>query len=97
MLKLRVKQVTYESIIYTKRPKPKENQLWILGISARKFMHFAGNSAECVRSRAESCWGYGSIYKNTPKKLLQLYLVVQGSMQMEHSSHIVKVGVKATC
>ena len=29
----------------TKRPKPKENQLVILGISSREFMHFAGNSA----------------------------------------------------
>ena len=29
--------------------------------------------------------------------LRQLYLVVQGSMQLEHSSHIVKVDVEATC
>ena len=27
----------------------------------------------------------------------QLYLVVQGRMQLEHSNDIVKVGVKATC
>ena len=27
----------------TKRPKPEENQLEILGISSREFMHFAGN------------------------------------------------------
>ena len=27
----------------------------------------------------------------------QLYLVVQGKMQLEHSSHIVNVGVKVTC
>ena len=29
----------------TKRPKPKENQLGILGISSREFTHFDGNSA----------------------------------------------------
>ena len=27
----------------TQRPKPEENQLVILGISAGEFMHFAGN------------------------------------------------------
>ena len=35
----------------TKRPKPKENQLGILGIPSREFMHFAGNSAEGLGSR----------------------------------------------
>ena len=34
---------------------------------------------------------------SSPKKLPQLYLVVQGRAQLEHSSHIVKVGVEATC
>ena len=34
----------------TKRPKPKENQQGILGIWFREFMHFAGNSAESLRS-----------------------------------------------
>ena len=29
--------------------------------------------------------------------MLQLYLVVQGRAQLEHSNHIVKVGVEATC
>ena len=28
----------------TKRPKPKESQLGILGISSREFTHVAGNS-----------------------------------------------------
>ena len=37
-------------------PKPKENQLGILGISSRKFTHFAGNSAEGLESRREHCW-----------------------------------------
>ena len=32
-----------------------------------------------------------------PKKLPELYLVVQGKVQLEHNSHIVNVGVDATC
>ena len=42
----------------TKRPKPKENQLGILGISSREFTHYVGNSAEGLGSRRERCWGY---------------------------------------
>ena len=53
----------------TKKSKPKENQL---GISAREFTHFAGNSAEGLGSRRERCWGYVSVYENTPKKLPHL-------------------------
>ena len=56
----------------TKRPKLKENQLGILGISSREFMHFAGNSAEGLGSRRECCWDYISVFENTPKKLLCL-------------------------
>ena len=48
----------------TKRPKLKENQLGILEIS--------GNSAEGLGFRRECCWGYVSIFENTPKKLLHL-------------------------
>ena len=55
-----------------KRPKPKENQLGILGISSREFMHFAGNLAEGLGSRRERCWDYISVFKNMPKKLLSL-------------------------
>ena len=51
----------------TKRPKPKENQLGILGISSREFTHYVGNSAEGLGSRRECCWGYISIFENTPK------------------------------
>ena len=42
----------------TKRPQPKENQLGILGISSREFMHFAGKSAKSLgsRSAAKSCY-----------------------------------------
>ena len=50
----------------TKKPKPKENQLGILGISSRKFTHFARNSAEGLRSRREHFWGYISVFDNTP-------------------------------
>ena len=53
----------------TKRPKPKEKQPGILGISASEFMHFVGNSAEGLRSRREHCWSY---YENTPRKFLHL-------------------------
>ena len=51
----------------TKRPKPKENQLGILGISSREFTHSVGNSAEGLRSRRGHCWSYVSIFENTPK------------------------------
>ena len=88
----------------TKRPKPKENQLGILGISSREFKHSVGNSAEGLGSGRERCWGYLSIFKNTPKNCRissqnfpRLYLVVQGKTQLEHSSHIINLGVEATC
>ena len=43
-------------------------------------------------SRRERCWHYiVSVFENTPKNLM-----VQGSAQLEHSSHIVKVGVETT-
>ena len=32
-----------------------------------------------------------------PLKLPRIYLVVQGKAQLEHSSHIVNIGVEATC
>ena len=54
-------------------------------------------SEEGLGSRKKCCWSYISIYENTPERLLQLYLVVRGRVQLVHSSHIVKVGVKATC
>ena len=37
----------------TKKSKTKENQLGILGISARELMQFAGNSAKGLRSKRE--------------------------------------------
>ena len=56
---------TYDD--YTKRPKPKENQLGILGISSREFTHSVVNSAEGLGSRRKHCLGYKSIFENTPK------------------------------
>ena len=42
------------------------------------------NSKEGLRSRRERCWSYVvSVSQNTPKNL-----VVQGRVQLEHSSHI---------
>ena len=72
-----------------KRPKP-------LSYSARDLKNLCillENSAEGFGSRRECCWYYVVfVFKNTPKNL-----VVQGRTQLEHSSHIVKVGVEATC
>ena len=55
------------------------------------------NSADGFGSRREHCGGYISVYENTFKTLPQLYLMLQERVHLEHSSHIVKVGVKATC
>ena len=49
------------------------------------------NWTEGLSSWRECYWGYVSIYENTPKKLPQLYLVVQGRVQLEHRSRRVKV------
>ena len=48
----------------TKRPKLKENQLGILGISSREFANYVGNLAEGLRCRREGCWGYVSMFEN---------------------------------
>ena len=56
----------------TKRPKRKENQLGIIGIPSKEFMHFAGNLAEGLGSRREHCWGYVSVFENTTKRLPHL-------------------------
>ena len=88
----------------TNRPKLKENQPGILGISSREFMHFAGNSAEGLGARREHCWGYISVFENTPKKLLHISPKSCRNFTQwfreRHSSSIVvtvKVGVETTC
>ena len=69
-----------------KRPKLQDTQLGILKIYA-----FCQKVQQ--RFRREHCWHYvESVFENTPKNL-----VVQGRVQLEHSSHIVKVGVNDTC
>ena len=50
-----------------KVPKPKENQLGILGISSREFMDSVGNLAEGLEFRRKYCRDYVSIFENTPK------------------------------
>ena len=49
----------------TKKSKTKENQLGILGISARELMQFAGNSAKGLRSKRE---------RETERALLGLHI-----------------------
>ena len=66
-MKVHIYSVKAKSQIYndnTKRTKPKENQLGILGISSREFTHYVENSAEGLGSRRECCWGYVSIFEN---------------------------------
>ena len=52
----------------TKVPKPKENQVGILGISSREFMDSVGNSAEGLEFRRKHCRDYVSTFENTPKR-----------------------------
>ena len=54
----------------TKRPKLKENQLGILGISSREFAHFAGNSTEDLGARRECCLDYVCLWEYTQATLL---------------------------
>ena len=97
MLKLRVKQVTWvrDKMI---RQKAKENWPGML-----KIYTFCWKIHQRVSGSGECYWGYVSMRIHSksccifPKKFPQLYLVVQGRAQLEHSSHIVKVCVEATC
>ena len=50
------------------------------------------NSAEGLRSRRALLELCSMFFENTTKNL-----VVQGRVQLEHSSHMVKVSVEATC
>ena len=65
--------------------------------SAREFKNLCilPKNSEGLQFRRERSWGL-HIYENIYKKLLQLYLVLQGRVQLEHSSHIVNISVKAT-
>ena len=74
----------------TKQSKAKENQIGILN-----FMHFAGKFSRGPQVRKRDSWGYRSLYENTPEKLL--HLPPKSCPNLEHISHIVKVGIKAVC
>ena len=51
------------------------------------------NSAEGLKSRRKCWWSnVVSVFENTPKNL-----GIKGRVQLDHSSHIVNVGIKATC
>ena len=83
----------------TKQSKVKENQIGILN-----FMHFAGKFSRGPQVRKRDSWGYGSLYENTPEKLLHLppkscpnFMQWFKEAHLEHISHIVKVGIKAVC
>ena len=88
MLKLRVKQVIYESNILWQYKKAKA------AYSARDLKNLRilpENSAEGFMSRRQHCGSYiVSVFENISKNLL-----VQGRVQFEHISHI-KIGVEAT-
>ena len=90
VLKLRLKQVISESNIKWQHKKAKATRY-----SARYLKNVCilpENSVEDLRSRRECCWSYiVSVFENMPKNL-----VVQGKVQLEHISHIVKVHVEAT-
>ena len=56
-------------------------------------MDFAGKLAEGLKSRRKRWWRYVVlVFENTPKNL-----GIEGRVQLDHSSHIVNVGIKATC
>ena len=100
-LRVRIEQVLLSQRYNysTKRPKLKENQLGILKIYA-----FCQINQQRASAPAEST-AEVNICENTPIKvaasflemLTQLHLVIHGRPQLECSSHIVQVGVKATC
>ena len=81
-------------------PKPKENQLGILKISAfaRKFSRGPQVQEKVLLGLCIYLWEYTQkVAASSPEKLPQLYLVVQERVQLEHSRHIFRVGFKATC
>ena len=88
-LELRVKQVTYEPKISWQHKKAKAARY--LAWDLENLCILSENSAENLVSKRQCCWGYVSVSENTPEKLSQLYLMVQGRAQLEQSSHIVLV------
>ena len=76
----------------TKVPKPKENQVGILGISSRNLWILL-EIQQRASSSGESTAGitylplriHPKVAASPPQKLTRLYLVVQGKAQLEHS------------
>ena len=56
----------------------------------------AGITYLSTRIHPKCCHISPKNYHIFPKSCLQLYLVVQWRAQLQHSSHIVKIGVEAT-
>ena len=89
MLKLRVKQVIYESNILWQHKKAKAARYSARDLKSLRIL--PANSAQGFMSRREHCGSYiVSVFENIPKNLL-----VQGRVQLEHISYI-KIGVEAT-
>ena len=77
--------------IYSLKHKSQASNTWIKHNENIK-RPMPKNSTEDLRSRREHCWSYVvSVFENIPKNL-----VVQGRVQLEHSIHIVQVGIEAT-
>ena len=76
-----------------KRPTLKVNQLGILKI----YVFCPKIQQRALGSRESTAGVTVSIYENTPEKMPQHYFMVHGRAQLEHSSHIIKVIVEATC
>ena len=76
----------------TKGPKPKENQLGNLHILLDIQQRTSGQG-ECA---AGFTYLSMRIHPKSFQNFWQLYMVVQGRAQLEHSSHIVMVDAKAT-
>ena len=65
---------------------------------ARKFSREAWVQEKVLLGLHICLWEYTQkVAASSPLKLPQLYLMVQEKAELEHSSHIVKVGLKATC
>ena len=91
----------------TKRPKLKNTKLVILKIytfcqKIKQKVSDPGESAAGVTSRRECCWGYVPksyliVHLKVAATSLHVHFMVEERVQLEHSSHIVKVGFEAIC
>ena len=91
VLKLKVKQVIYESKILWQHKKVK---------ATRYLARDLKNLSILLENSAEGLWSRRALLPLLSVCLCEntlTNLVVQRRVQLEHSSHIVKVGVDATC